>query len=69
MDHAVCLGVLVFTVAHRAPADKKVVVVCRAGIRSAVIATGLRHIGFENVYILHKGTMALADYLTPSKVN
>jgi rhodanese-related sulfurtransferase len=53
----------------RIPDDRKVVVVCRGGIRAAVIATGLRHIGFADVYVLHKGTMALADYLTPSKVN
>ena len=51
------------------PDNRKVVVVCRGGIRAAVIATGLRHIGFADVYVLHKGTMALADYLTPSKVN
>jgi rhodanese-related sulfurtransferase len=53
----------------RIPDNRKVVVVCRGGIRAAVIATGLRHIGFADVYVLHKGTMALADYLTPSKVN
>jgi rhodanese-related sulfurtransferase len=53
----------------RIPSDKKVVVVCRGGIRAAVIATALRHIGLDDVYVLHNGTMALADYLTPSKVN
>ena len=49
----------------RIPDSGKVVVVCRGGIRAAMIATGLRHIGFANVYVLHGGTMALSDYLTP----
>jgi rhodanese-related sulfurtransferase len=49
----------------RIPEDKKVVVVCRGSLRALAVATGLRHIGFDDVYVLAGGTMGLADYLTP----
>jgi rhodanese-related sulfurtransferase len=49
----------------RIPIDKKVVVVCKGGHRAVAVATGLRHVGFSNVYVLKNGTEALVDYLNP----
>ena len=49
----------------RIPTDGKVVVVCKAGHRAYVVAFALRHIGFENVYILQGGAISLAKYLSP----
>ena len=34
------------------PATGKVVIVCKAGHWSMAVATGLRHIGFKNVFVL-----------------
>ena len=57
----------VFTpaVLSRIPTDRKVVVVCKAGVRAMAIATALRHTGFDNVYVLKGGIAGLAKYLTP----
>lgn len=49
----------------RIPTDQKVVVVCKAGHRATAIAMALRHIGFDNVFVLKGGAVALANYLTP----
>jgi rhodanese-related sulfurtransferase len=51
------------------PADKTVVVICLSGTRAAVAGTALRHIGFENVYILKGGFKALTAYLDPKVAN
>ena len=53
----------------RLPKDKQIVVVCKAGIRASAIGTGLRHIGFENVYILKGGFNALSIYLDAKTAN
>lgn len=60
----------VFTpeVLSRIPTDRKVVVVCKAGVRAMAIATALRHSGFDNVYVLKGGLAKLADYVVPKTV-
>ena len=45
--------------------DKKVVVSCKAGHRGMAVTTALRHLGFNNVYNLKGGTMALMKHLNP----
>jgi len=47
------------------PITGKVVIVCKAGHRAMAIATGLRHIGFKNVFVLKSGISDIAQYLTP----
>ena len=47
------------------PTNLKVVVVCKAGGRATAVATGLRNIGFKNVYVLKKGFAELAKYVSP----
>lgn len=49
----------------RLPTDRKIVVVCKAGHRAMAVATGLRHIGFENTYVLKLGINDLAKYVSP----
>ncbi len=49
----------------RIPTDKPVVIVCKSGARAAAVGTALRHIGFDNVYILKGGFQALAAYYGP----
>jgi rhodanese-related sulfurtransferase len=53
----------------RLPVDQKIVVLCATGARAMVAVTGLRHVGFENVYILKGGFKGLADYLNPKTAN
>ena len=50
------------------PTTLKVIVVCKEGTRASVVATGLRHIGFSNVFALKGGFSDLADYLSPSNI-
>ncbi len=47
------------------PTTGKIVIVCKAGHRAMAVSTALRHIGFDNVYILKAGLQDLAKYLTP----
>ena len=47
------------------PTDRKVVVSCKAGHRGMATTTALRHIGFNNVFNLKGGLMALTKHLTP----
>lgn len=47
------------------PATGKVVIVCKAGHRAMAVATGLRHIGFNNVFVLKHGISDVANYLSP----
>jgi rhodanese-related sulfurtransferase len=49
----------------RIPMDRPVVIVCKSGARAAAVGTALRHIGFDNVYILQGGFQALAAYYGP----
>ena len=51
------------------PTDKTVVVLCLSGTRASAAGTALRHIGFENVYILKGGFKALTGYLGPKEAN
>jgi rhodanese-related sulfurtransferase len=48
---------------ERVPTDQKVVVICKSGMGAA--ATALRHVGFDNVYCLKGGLMALARWVSP----
>ena len=47
------------------PTTGKVVIVCKAGHRAMAVATGLRHIGFKNVFVLKQGISDVANYLSP----
>jgi len=38
-------------------------------VRATAAGTALRHIGFENVYILKGGFKALTDYMGPKEAN
>lgn len=51
------------------PTDRTVVIVCLSGTRASAAGTALRHIGFENVYILKGGFKALTGYLGPKEAN
>ena len=53
----------------RIPVDKTVVVFCKSGARATAAGTALRHIGFENVYILKGGFMGLTGYMGPKEAN
>jgi rhodanese-related sulfurtransferase len=49
----------------RIPSDKTVVVLCKSGTRAILAGTALRHIGFDNAYVLKGGFVALAGYMGP----
>ena len=51
------------------PTDKDVVVVCASCARAMAAGTALRHIGFENVFILKGGYKALSGYLNAKNAN
>lgn len=53
----------------RIPIDAPVVVLCKSGTRATAAGTGLRHIGFDNVFILKGGFKALSDYLDAKTAN
>ena len=53
----------------RIPTDKAVIVLCKSGTRATAAGTALRHIGFENVYILKGGFKALITYMGPKEAN
>lgn len=53
----------------RIPTDKPVVVLCLSGTRATAAGTALRHIGFDNVYVLKGGFKALTAYLGPKEAN
>jgi rhodanese-related sulfurtransferase len=50
----------------RLPTDRDIVVICASGVRASMAGMALRHVGFENVYILKGGFKALAAYLNPA---
>jgi len=54
---------------ERIPQDKTVVIVCKSGIRATAMGTALRHVGFDNVYLLRGGIMSLSKYLGPKQAN
>lgn len=47
------------------PKEKTLVVVCRTGVRSTLVTTALRDIGFAKAYSLKGGIVKLADALSP----
>jgi rhodanese-related sulfurtransferase len=47
------------------PTDKPVVVTCQSGVRCTAVAMALRNIGFDNVYSMKGGLVALIQYLNP----
>jgi len=51
----------------RLPTDKLIIIMCQSGIRSVAVGTALRHIGFDNAYILKGGFKALSAYLGPKQ--
>ena len=53
----------------RIPTDRDVVVLCKSGTRATAAGTALRHIGFENVYILKGGYKALNAHLDARTAN
>ena len=53
----------------RLPTDKPVVVICKSGTRATAVATALRHIGFNNAYILKGGFKMLSVYLDQKTAN
>jgi rhodanese-related sulfurtransferase len=53
----------------RIPTDKTVVVICQTGARATAAGTALRHIGFDNVYVLKGGFKALVAYMGPKEAN
>lgn len=50
------------------PTDQKVVIVCKSGNRAMAVATGLRHIGFSNVFVLKGGFSGVAGHLSPMNI-
>ena len=52
---------------ERIPTDKMVIVICKSGARATVAGTALRHIGFDNVYILKGGLQALSSAYGPGE--
>ncbi len=53
----------------RIPTNKTVVVLCKSGTRATAAGTALRHIGFDNVYVLKGGFKALITYMGPKEAN
>ncbi|MGB5684604.1 MAG: rhodanese-like domain-containing protein [Candidatus Electrothrix sp.] len=51
----------------RIPTDKMVLIICKSGARATVAGTALRHIGFDNVYILKGGLQALSAVYGPKE--
>ena len=49
------------------PTDKPIMVICQSGVRATAVGTALRHIGFDNVYILKGGLKALGSYYGPKQ--
>jgi rhodanese-related sulfurtransferase len=51
----------------RIPTDKMVIMICKSGARATVAGTALRHIGFDNVYILKGGLQGLSAAYGPKE--
>jgi len=49
------------------PEDGKIVILCKSGTRASAAVAALRHVGFENAYVLKGGFKALASYLGPKE--
>ena len=46
------------------PTDKKVILTCKAGLRCAIMAIALHHVGFDNMYSMKGGITAMNHYLS-----
>ncbi len=46
----------------RIPTDKPVMIICKSGARATAVGTSLRHLGFDNVFILSGGFQGLSTY-------
>jgi rhodanese-related sulfurtransferase len=53
----------------RIPTDRTVVVICQAGVRAAIVGTALRHVGYDNVYVLKGGLKGLSAALNCKAAN
>jgi len=51
------------------PRDRMVVVLCQAGVRATAMGTALRHVGFDNVYVLKGGFKGLSGALNCKVAN
>ena len=51
----------------RIPTDKMVIMICKSGARATAAGIALRHIGFDNVYILKGGLQALSAAYGPKE--
>ncbi|MCI5121878.1 MAG: rhodanese-like domain-containing protein [Candidatus Electrothrix sp. AUS4] len=51
----------------RIPTDKMVIMICKSGARATAAGIALRHIGFDNVYILKGGLQALSSAYGPKE--
>jgi rhodanese-related sulfurtransferase len=51
------------------PTDVPVIIFCQSGIRSVAAATGLRAIGFNNIWVVKGGMKALITYMGPLEAN
>jgi rhodanese-related sulfurtransferase len=49
------------------PTDRPVIIVCKSGARATAVGTSLRHIGFDNVYILKGGFQGLSSFYGPKQ--
>jgi rhodanese-related sulfurtransferase len=49
------------------PTNVPIMIVCKSGARATAVGTALRHIGFNNVYILKGGFQALSKYYGPKQ--
>ena len=47
---------------ERIPTDKAVVIICKSGARALAATTSLRHLGFNNAFILQGGMQGLSTY-------
>lgn len=54
---------------ERLPTDTQVVVLCKSGTRATAVGTALRHVGFDNVYVLKGGFKGLSAYLDAKTSN
>lgn len=53
----------------RIPTDRDVVVLCKSGTRATAAGTALRHVGFNNVFVLKGGFKAINAYLDAKTAN
>lgn len=52
---------------EKLPTEKLIVVICKSGARASGVGTALRHLGYDNVYILKGGFQGLSQYYGPKQ--